>query len=48
MPSISRPRVAGTASGKDRNGAAGKDLVIKVPVGTQQISTKTAKPCCSI
>ncbi len=25
-------------SGKDRNGAAGKDLVIKVPVGTQIIS----------
>ncbi len=25
-------------SGKDRNGAAGKDLVIKVPVGTQVIS----------
>ena len=25
-------------SGKDRNGAAGKDLVIKVPVGTQFIS----------
>ena len=25
-------------SGKDRNGAAGKDLVIKVPIGTQVIS----------
>ena len=25
-------------SGKDRNGAAGKDLVIKVPIGTQIIS----------
>jgi GTP-binding protein len=25
-------------SGKDRNGAAGKDLVVKVPVGTQLIS----------